>query len=53
MLVDDKGNMAVDYGRIAPLLVEAVKEQQGQIKELNAQITELQEAFGKLQATNR
>ncbi len=53
VLVDDNGNMSVDYGRITPLLVEAVKGQQGQIKELNAQIADLREALGKLQATNR
>jgi hypothetical protein len=53
VLVDDNGDMSVDYGRITPLLVEAVKEQQGQIKQLNAQITELQKALEDLQATNR
>jgi hypothetical protein len=53
VLVDDKANMSVDYGRITPLLVEAVKEQQGQIKELNAQIADLREALQKLQTTNR
>ncbi len=53
VLVDDKGKMSVDYGRITPLLVEAFKEQQGQIKELNAQIADLREALGKLQAMNR
>jgi len=53
VLVDDNGNMSVDYGRITPLLVEAVKEQQDQIIQLNAQITDLREALQKLQATNR
>ena len=53
VLVDDSGNMSVDYGRITPLLVEAVKGQQEQIKELNAQIADLREALGKLQVTNR
>jgi len=53
VLVDDNGNMSVDYGRITPLLVEAVKEQQDQIKELNGQIAHLREALQKLQATNR
>jgi hypothetical protein len=53
VLVDNNGNMSVDYGRIMPLLVEAVKEQQDQVKQLNAQIRDLQKALEKLQATNR
>jgi hypothetical protein len=42
--VDDKGNIdpqQVDYGRITPLLVKAIQEQQEQIEELKAEIAKL------------
>jgi hypothetical protein len=36
-----KDAKSVDYGRIAALLIEAIKEQQKEIKELKAQIDKL------------
>ena len=38
---------AVDYGRLTPLLVEAIKEQQAQIDLLKQEVLELKEAAGK------
>jgi hypothetical protein len=42
--VDEEGNIAaqqIDYGRITPLLVKAIQEQQEQIEELKAEIATL------------
>jgi hypothetical protein len=42
--VDEEGNIAaqqMDYGRITPLLVKAIQEQQEQIEELKAEIAKL------------
>ena len=42
--VDEEGNIApqqVDYGRITPLLVKAIQEQQEQIEELKTEIAKL------------
>jgi hypothetical protein len=38
---DDNGMKSVAYGHIAPLLIEAIKEQQKQIEALKAEIAEL------------
>jgi len=38
---DDNGYMSVDYSRVAPLLVEAVKELKAENDELKAQMTHL------------
>lgn len=38
---DSKGYLSVDYSRVTPLLVEAIKEQQKEIDELRAMIEQL------------
>jgi hypothetical protein len=38
---DAKGYKSVDYSKLTPVLIEAVKEQQAQIEELKAEIIEL------------
>ncbi|MCF7856582.1 tail fiber domain-containing protein, partial [Candidatus Gracilibacteria bacterium] len=35
-IIDDAGHLGVDYTQLIPLLIEAVKEQQGTIVELDA-----------------
>ena len=40
----DEGNKAVAYGNIVSLLIEAIKEQQGQIEDLKHEIQALKEA---------
>ena len=37
----DEGNKAVAYGNIVSLLIEAIKEQQGQIEDLKQEIQAL------------
>jgi len=41
VMTDDNGYKSVDYGRLTPVLVEAIKEQQQQIIKLQVQIDEL------------
>ncbi len=41
VMTDDKGYKSVDYGRLTPVLVEAIKEQQVKIDSLQSQIDEL------------
>ena len=38
---DEEGTLAVDYGNITALLIEAIKEQQKQIEELKAEVKAL------------
>jgi hypothetical protein len=44
----EDGYRAVDYGRLAAALIEAIKEQQFQIRTLQAQLNELQTAHGEI-----
>jgi hypothetical protein len=46
---DSKGYMAVDYSRLTPVLVEAIKEQQQHIATQDKQIDQLKEAVFALQ----
>jgi hypothetical protein len=41
---NDKETMAVDYGRIAAILIEAVKEQQEQIDKLKSEVAKLKKS---------
>lgn len=41
VLTDDNGYKSVDYGRLTPVLVEAIKEQQAQIDDLKALVQQL------------
>jgi len=41
VMTDDNGYMSVDYSRVTPLLVEAIKEQQSKIDELTALVKQL------------
>ena len=47
---DKKGFKSVDYTKFAPVLIEAVKEQQAIIEEQNKKIEELEAANNKLQS---
>ena len=40
---DENGYKSVDYSKLAPLLIEAVKEQQKQIEELKSEIEKLKQ----------
>jgi hypothetical protein len=49
VMTDDEGYKSVDYGRLTPVLVEALKEQQKQIDELKAMVKQLADSQnGKL-----
>lgn len=48
VMTDDNGYKSVDYGRLTPVLVEAMKEQQQQINTLQEQIDELKKIVKKL-----
>lgn len=54
VLTDSRGYKSVDYGRLTPVLVEALKEQQAQIEALknsNAELkASLEQRLGKLEA---
>ncbi len=39
---DDSGSLSLAYGKLVPLLVEAIKEQQARIQALEAEMSELQ-----------
>lgn len=41
VMTDSNGYRSVDYGRLTPVLVEAIKEQQQQIQKLEKEITEM------------
>jgi hypothetical protein len=41
---DKEKTMAVDYGRIAAILIEAVKEQQEQIDKLKSEVAKLKKS---------
>jgi hypothetical protein len=41
VMTDDNGYKSVDYGRLTPVLVEAIKEQQAQIDEMRQLIEQL------------
>ena len=41
VMTDNDGYMSVDYSRITPVLVEAIKDQQTQINELTALVKQL------------
>lgn len=48
VMTDENGYKSVDYGRLTPVLVEAMKEQQQQINALQEQIDELKKIVKKL-----
>ena len=48
VMTDANGYKSVDYGRLTPILVEAVKEQQKQITAQQEQITELKRMIEKI-----
>jgi hypothetical protein len=41
VMTDDNGYKSVDYSRLTPVLVEAIKEQQEQIDELREMVNQL------------
>ncbi|MFC1898461.1 tail fiber domain-containing protein [Candidatus Cloacimonadota bacterium] len=45
---DGAGNLGIDYSKITPILVEAVKQQQQQINELNEMIDKMEELLDEL-----
>lgn len=45
---DDKGIKSVAYSNMVPVLLQAVKEQQGQIEELKKQVEELQKIINNM-----
>jgi hypothetical protein len=53
VLTDDDGYKYVDYARLTPVLVEAVKEQQGLIEEQRATLNEAIDLIDELRATLR
>ena len=52
VFTDEKGYKSVDYSRLTPVLVEAIKEQQKLIETLQTGNKSLQSAVGGLQAEN-
>jgi len=48
VMTDDQGFKSVDYSRLTPVLVEAIKEQQQQINDLQNQIAELKMLIEKI-----
>ena len=48
VVTDATGYKSVDYGRITPILVEAVKEQQQQIDELKKEQLQMQQQMAEL-----
>jgi len=44
---DASGYKSMDYGRLTPVLVEAIKEQQEQINALQQQIDEMKKMIDK------
>ncbi len=46
---DHEGYKAIDYGKVTPVLVEAIKEQQSIIEDLERKNTELEERLKKLE----
>ena len=47
VLTDDKGMKSVAYANLAPVLIEAVKEQQRMIEELKAEVAALKEMLAR------
>lgn len=47
VFTDDAGYKSVDYSRLTPLLVETIKEQQKEIKEIAARLTEVERLLKK------
>ncbi len=45
----EDGYLSIEYGKMTPLLVEAIKAQQGQIRELRAENDQLKERLGKIE----
>jgi hypothetical protein len=45
---DSKGYKSIDYGKLTPVLVEAMKEQQKEINDLKRDIDELKKLVQKL-----
>ena len=43
---DVNGYKAIDYGRLTPVLVEAVKEQQKEIEALKAKMEKIEKMIG-------
>lgn len=48
VVTDASGYKSMDYGRLTPVLVEAIKEQQEQINTMQQQIDDLKKLIGKL-----
>ena len=48
VMTDANGYKSVDYGRLTPVLVEAIKEQQQQINNLEKQLNEVKALLNKL-----
>jgi hypothetical protein len=47
---DEAGFLGIDYGRLAPVIVEAIKEQQGAIKAKDIEIQELKNRLANLES---
>jgi len=50
LAADGKSAESMDYARLTPLLVEAMKEQQEEIAELEARLERLEQALGEVAA---
>ncbi len=48
VLTDDEGYKSVDYGRLTPVLVEAIKEQQSDIDALRSELDDLKKLVTRL-----
>jgi uncharacterized protein YlxW (UPF0749 family) len=50
---DAEGYKSVDYSRMAPVLVEAIKQQQKQIESLKKKVDQLEKSSRKNNSHNR
>lgn len=48
VIVDENGDMSVDYSRLTPLLLEAIREQQKTINDLETQMAQIQSLLQQL-----
>jgi len=48
VMTDSKGYKSIDYGKLTPVAVEAIKEQQHEINEMKKQIAELKKMVEEL-----
>ena len=48
MITDANGYKAVDYGKLSPVLVEAIKEQQKKMDEMKQEIEDLKKMVQEL-----